>query len=168
VAGRAVIASGPVIQVAWVVEDLDAIEELLTRQYGLKSWVRMDGIRFGPDTCSYRGKPADFTADISMAYAGDLQLELIRPVSGESIYTEFLATAGPGLHHICFETDDMDRAVAHAEAAGIEVVQRGSMAGGLMEFAYFDGAAAGAPYIELARLSPEMQALYDDIKARTT
>lgn len=162
------IASGPIIQIAWVVEDLDALEGLLTHQYGVRSWVRMDGIHFGPDTCTYRGAPADFTADISLAYAGDLQLELIRPVAGESIYTEFLRASGPGLHHICFETDDMDRAVAAAESAGSAVIQRGSMAGGLMEFAYLDGAAAGAPYIELARLSPDMQAFYDDVRAKTS
>jgi catechol 2,3-dioxygenase-like lactoylglutathione lyase family enzyme len=162
------IASGPIIQVAWVVEDLGALEDLLTHQYGVKSWVRMEAIRFGPDSCTFRGRPADFTADISLAYAGDLQLELIRPVAGESIYSEFLAAAGPGLHHICFETEDMDRAVASAEAAGVEVVQRGSMAGGLMEFAYLDGSAAGAPYIELAWLSPDMRAFYDDVKTKTT
>lgn len=164
----ATIASGPVIQVAWVVEDLDALEQLLSRQFGVRSWVRLDSIHFGPDSCTYRGAPADFTADISMAYAGELQLELIRPVAGESIYTEFLASSGPGLHHVCFLTDDMDRAVANAESAGLDVVQRGSMAGGSIEFVYLDGAAFGAPYVELARLSPEMQAFYDDIKAQTS
>jgi catechol 2,3-dioxygenase-like lactoylglutathione lyase family enzyme len=162
------VASGPIIQVAWVVRDLDAIESLLTDQFGVRSWVRMDGIHFGPDTCTYRGAPADFTADISLSYAGDLQLEIIRPVAGESIYTEFLESMGPGLHHVCFETEDMDVAVANAETAGLEVVQRGSMAGGLMEFAYVEAATAGAPYIELARLSPDMRALYNDIQAQTT
>lgn len=161
------VASGPIIQVAWVVRDLDALEALLTDQFGVRSWVRMDGIRFGPDSCTYRGAPADFTADISLSYAGDLQLEIIRPVTGESIYTEFLDAAGPGLHHVCFETDDLDDAVAGAEEAGLEVVQRGSMAGGLMEFAYVEAAAAGAPYVELAWLSPDIRAFYDDVKAKT-
>jgi len=160
------IASGPITQVAWAVRDLEALESLLTDQFGVRSWVRMDGIHFGPDSCTYRGAPADFTADISLSYAGDLQLEIIRPVTGESIYTEFLESAGPGLHHVCFETDDMDRAVAGAEASGLEIVQRGSMAGGLMEFAYVEGAAAGAPYLELAWLSPDMRAFYDDVKAK--
>jgi catechol 2,3-dioxygenase-like lactoylglutathione lyase family enzyme len=162
------VASGPITQVAWVVTDLDAIEQLLTTQFGVKRWVRLDGIHFGPESCTFRGAPADFIADISLSYAGDLQLELIRPVTGESIYTEFLAAAGPGLHHVCFETDDMEQAVANAVKAGLEVIQRGSMAGGSMEFAYLDGAAAGAPYIELARVSPDMQAFYDDVKAQVS
>ena len=35
-----------------------------------------------------------------------MQLELIAPVKGESIYTEFLDRGGPGLHHICVEAAD--------------------------------------------------------------
>ena len=91
------------VQIAWVTRDLDATEEALTTLLGAKKWIRMPGVHFGPDTCTYRGRPADFVADISLSYAGDTQLELIAPVSGESIYTEFLDAAGPGLHHICVE-----------------------------------------------------------------
>ena len=50
----------------------------------------MPDVHFGPDTCTYRGAPADFVANISLSYAGDMQLELIEPVSGDSIYSEFL------------------------------------------------------------------------------
>ncbi len=158
------VASGPIIQVAWVVTDLDAMEELLTTSFGTGAWTRMPAIHFGPESCTFRGEPAEFTADISLAYAGDLQLELIRPVTGENIYTEFLARSGPGLHHVCWEVDDMDRAVADAAEAGLSVLMRGSMADGMIEFAYLDGAAAGAPYIELARLSDEIKAFYEAIR----
>ena len=98
------------VQIAWVTRDLDATEKALTMLLGAKKWMRMPGVHFGPDTCTYRGKPADFVADISLSYAGETQLELIAPVSGESIYTEFLDRAGPGLHHICVEVDDLEEA----------------------------------------------------------
>ncbi len=91
------------VQIAWVTRDLDATEKALTMLLGAKKWIRMPGVHFGPDTCTYRGRPADFVADISLSYAGETQLELIAPVTGESIYTDFLDRAGPGLHHICIE-----------------------------------------------------------------
>src|SRR5688572_1869099 len=97
--------SGPITQVAWVTDDLDATESVLGALVGAGGWTRMPDIRFGPDTCTYRGRPADFVADISLAYSGDLQLELIRPVFGESIYTEHLERHGAGLHHVCVEVD---------------------------------------------------------------
>src|SRR6185312_6055102 len=120
------------VQIAWVTRDLDATEKALTTLLGARNWIRMPGVHFGPETCTFRGQPADFVADISLSYAGDTQLELIAPVSGESIYTEFLDTCGAGLHHVCVEADDVDAVVC---ATGAEVVQRGVMTGGV-EFAY--------------------------------
>ena len=43
------------------------------------------------------------------------------------MYSEFLDTAGPGLHHVCVEADDpeaFDAALADAERNGTDVVAR--------------------------------------------
>jgi catechol 2,3-dioxygenase-like lactoylglutathione lyase family enzyme len=148
------------VQIAWVTRDLDATEKALTTLLGAKKWIRMPGVHFGPDTCTYRGRPADFVADISLSYAGDTQLELIAPVTGESIYTDFLDIAGPGLHHVCIETDDVEHALTERDA---EAVQRGVMPGG-MEFAYVTAQDAGVPYIEIAYIPSEIRAFFDYIK----
>jgi catechol 2,3-dioxygenase-like lactoylglutathione lyase family enzyme len=148
------------VQIAWVTRDLDATEKALTSLLGAKKWIRMPGVHFGPDACTFRGRPADFVADISLSYAGDTQLELITPVTGESIYTEFLDSAGPGLHHICVEADDVEAALAERDA---EVVQRGVMPGG-MEFAYVSAQQAGVPYIEIAHISDAIRAFFDYVK----
>ncbi|KAA1416881.1 VOC family protein [Nocardioides humilatus] len=160
------IASGPIIQVCWVVEDIAAAETFHREHFGAGPFLRIPDVRFGPEEATYRGQPADFTAHVSMAYIGDLQLELIQPVAGESIYTEFLARSGPGLHHICFETPDLAASIERARAAGMEIVQQGVMGGGMMSFAYVDGAGWGAPYVELAELGDDIRALYASIKAR--
>ncbi|TNM42861.1 VOC family protein [Nocardioides albidus] len=158
---------GPVTQLAWVTDDLDATEQALGATLGAHGWTRMPGVHFGPDACTLRGRPADFTADISLSYAGELQLELIRPVTGASMYAEFLAERGPGLHHVCCEVPSMDEALARAERDGFTVVQAGTMAGGLMRFAYLDTSTAGASYVELAEISPDLQAMFADIRARS-
>ena len=44
---------------------------------------------------------------------------------------------------------------------------RGSMMDGEIEFAYVDGSAAGAPYVELARIGPQMREFYDAIKEQS-
>ena len=154
------------VQIAWVTAELDATETALSALLGAKKWVRMPRIHFGPDSCTYRGRPADFYADISLSYAGDMQLELIAPVSGDSIYTEFFKDSGPGLHHICIDAADADgfaTGVAQAVEGGAEVVQQGVMPGGI-EFAYVSAAAAGVPYLEIAHFPPEIRAVFDYIK----
>jgi catechol 2,3-dioxygenase-like lactoylglutathione lyase family enzyme len=159
------IATGPITQVCWVVDDIEAAEEFHREQLGTAAWTRMPDVRFGPEDATYRGEPADFTAHVSLGYAGDLQLELIQPVTGRSIYTEFLSgTPRGGLHHVCFETDDLAAAVARAERAGLEVVMQGTMGGGLMSFAYVDGARWGAPYVELVELTDDIRAFFAGIR----
>jgi catechol 2,3-dioxygenase-like lactoylglutathione lyase family enzyme len=159
-----VIATGPLTQVAWVTDDLDATERLLADQFGTGGWTRIPDVVFGADSTTLRGEPVEFVAHISLAYSGDLQLELIQPVRGPTVHAEFLAAHGPGLHHVCFEVDDVSAACAAAEAAGTPVLMRGSMMDGEIEFAYLDGSAAGAPYVELARIGPQMRAFYAAIK----
>jgi catechol 2,3-dioxygenase-like lactoylglutathione lyase family enzyme len=158
------ISTEPIMQICWVTADLDASEAFFGRQFGVKRWTRIPDVAFGPDTCTYRGAPADFVIDVSLSYLGDLQLELIRPVRGASIYADHLDRAGAGMHHVCVLPADFDAAVAAAEADGVEIAQRGSMAGGAMRFAYVDGTSAGAAYIELAELGPPMLALFASIK----
>ena len=153
-------------QIAWVTQDLDATETALTGLLGVRKWVRIPDVHFAPDSCSYLGKPADFVAGISLSYLGDMQLELIAPVRGENIYSDFLRDRGPGLHHVCMEAETLegfDAALAEAADHGAEVVQQGVMPGGI-HFAYVSAPQAGVPYIEIAYISPDMRAFYDYIK----
>ena len=154
------------VQIAWVTHDLTATETALTSLLGVRRWVRIPEVHFTPDTCSYRGEPADFVAGISLSYLGEMQLELIQPVRGANIYSDFLRESGPGLHHICMAVDDAESFAAAVDAAarhGAAVVQRGIMPGG-MEFAYVSAVDAGVPFIEIAHIGPEIQAFFDYIK----
>ena len=132
----------------------------------MKKWVRIPDVHFAPDACSYLGKPADFVASISLSYLGDMQLELIEPVRGDNIYSDFLRDSGPGLHHICIEAESpeqFDAALVEAADMGAKVVQQGVMPGGI-QFAYVSAAQAAVPFVEIAYISPEMRAFYDYIK----
>lgn len=161
------IARGPIVQICWVTDDIAATERLLSEQFGVAAWTRITDIVFGAADTTLRGEPVELSMHVSLGYAGDLQLELIQPVGGPGIHREFLDAHGPGLHHVCFEVDDLAVACAAAEAAGVPVLMRGSMMDGEIEFAYVDGSAGGAPYVELARIGPQMRAFYDAIKAES-
>lgn len=66
-----------------------------------------------------------------------VNVELIEPLSGPSIYTSHLEEDGPGIHHIgCFTYDDPRAVVEQYREAGIEVVQSGCFEG--LEFWYLD------------------------------
>src|SRR5438309_8077936 len=57
------------------------------------------------------------------AAAGQGQLELVEPVGEKSPVLRFLQQGG-GLHHVCYEVPDIERQVAHMQAAGAALVRR--------------------------------------------
>lgn len=56
--------------------------------------------------------------------AGHTTLEIIAPASppGNPGLDRFLDRRGPGLHHICFEVDDLAAALATLKAAGVRLI----------------------------------------------
>ena len=85
---------------------------------------------------TYRGMPGNFKMRIALAPFGPVQLELIEPLAGESIYNEFLEQKGEGLHHLGFDVDNMEDRISASEKIGIQVLQSGRRIGAA--FAYMD------------------------------
>lgn len=56
----------------------------------------------------YHGKPAWGKERIANARVGDVELELVQPVEGYSIYQDWLDERGEGLHHLTFLCEDVD------------------------------------------------------------
>lgn len=56
--------------------------------------------------------------------ATDTALEVIAPAApdGNPGLRKFLDRRGPGLHHICFEVDDLPGALASLKAAGVRLI----------------------------------------------
>ena len=51
---------------------------------------------------------------------------MIQPLEGENnAYKQFLDEKGGGIHHVLFETQDMDRTVRLLNEEGIQVLQNG-------------------------------------------
>ena len=116
---------GSMIQVAYVVRDLEAA---LKRQWEICGVGPWSIYTFSPDKVQnymYRGKPATHTCYIAVAWDDRIQIELMQPISGRSIYDEFLETKGEGLHHVKLFHADCAKAVAAYERRGYPVIQSG-------------------------------------------
>jgi methylmalonyl-CoA/ethylmalonyl-CoA epimerase len=53
---------------------------------------------------------------------GETEIELLEPIDPEGGVAKFLAKRGEGLHHLCFETDDVAEALAAAKAKGLPMI----------------------------------------------
>ena len=54
--------------------------------------------------------------------AGESLVELLAPAEPTSPIAKFLDKRGPGIHHICFNVDDLDAALARCRAAGLRLI----------------------------------------------
>ena len=86
--------------------------------------------------------------------AGGL-LELLEPMAPDSPVARFLTRRGEGLHHVCFEVEDIHRTLAALESRGVRLVDREPRrgAGGHL-VAFIHPASAGGVLLELKQADP--------------
>lgn len=53
---------------------------------------------------------------------GETNLELLESTEPEGAIGKFIASRGPGVHHLAFRVDDIEAAVAHATQHGLQVL----------------------------------------------
>lgn len=56
--------------------------------------------------------------------AGDAEVELLQPLRDDTPVGKFLASRGPGLHHIAVAVPDIEQAMADARAQGLELIDQ--------------------------------------------
>src|SRR6185295_10788261 len=106
------------MQVALVVRDLEAAMRTYVHEYGIGPWQIYE---FNPDTVSEMmkdGEPAEFAFRLALAMIGTTQWELIQPLDDKSMYAEFLAEKGEGLHHVALGVPDYTEALDTMRAKG--------------------------------------------------
>ena len=65
----------------------------------------------------------------ALLQVGESEIELLEPLSPDNGVGKFLARRGGGLHHVCFETEDVERELAGARAKGIQLIDPKPRAG---------------------------------------
>lgn len=138
-------------QVALVVPDLEAAVENYWKLFGIGDWHFYTYARPMVQRMTYRGQPTEYAMRIALSYFGSMRVELIEMKEGDTVYAEFVRDHGYGVHHFGLLVDDMGKALAQAEAAGIEMIMDGAGFGldGDGHYAYLDTEAQLGVTLEL-------------------
>ena len=59
---------------------------------------------------------------VAMFPVGESRVELLEAMGEDTPVGRFLAKRGPGIHHLCFEVDDIEAEIARISAAGMRVL----------------------------------------------
>lgn len=95
----------------------------------------------------FRGKPATGRFKAAIGRNGSMVVELFQALEGETPYAEFARAKGEGLHHLGYQVEEIDSALAALQLEGIEPIFHGKSPQG--SFAYFETDRIGGIVFEL-------------------
>ena len=112
-------------QIAIVVEDLRMVAENYWNILGIGPWDIYDWEFPRVYDRTYHGKKTWSREKIALTRVGGVELELVQPLDGDSIYRDFIAERGEGIHHLQFKDDKVDDVAAVLSDQGFPCVQSG-------------------------------------------
>jgi len=75
------------------------------------------------------GLPLDHFKDVAgqkalvaLLTVGESEVELVKPTSDDSGIARYLQKRGPGMHHICFEVDDLSGMLTRLKEQGVRLI----------------------------------------------
>jgi catechol 2,3-dioxygenase-like lactoylglutathione lyase family enzyme len=138
-----------VTQIGIVVPDLEEAMASYEEKFLIGPFERVpDFQKLGYQETYYRGEPEKFNSTFTFFRLGMMEIEIIQPLYGRSIYRDFLGAGRQGLHHLGFDVhDDFDQRLAAYAEIGIGVLMSGRSPN--RAFAYLDTEKSGGVIFEL-------------------
>jgi methylmalonyl-CoA epimerase len=106
---------GRIDHVGVAVEDLDQAVVLYSERFGM--------------TEQHRETVEEFGVEAVLLEVGEGHVELLEPLSEESAIGRFLARNGPGVHHVAYQTDDIEATLERVRRAGVDAIDEQPRAG---------------------------------------
>ncbi|MDO8671362.1 MAG: methylmalonyl-CoA epimerase [Dehalococcoidia bacterium] len=81
---------------------------------------------------------------------GDSEIELVEPMDPQGGVATFIERKGEGLHHICFEVDNIDSEIKSLTEKGVQMIDKQARKGAAGMVAFIHPKSTGGVLIELA------------------
>jgi methylmalonyl-CoA/ethylmalonyl-CoA epimerase len=91
----------------------------------------------------------------ALLQVGESEIELLEPLSPDNGVGKFLARRGGGLHHVCFETEDVELELEGAKAKGIQLIDQKPRAGLAGMICFLHPKATRGVLVEYAQPFPD-------------
>jgi methylmalonyl-CoA/ethylmalonyl-CoA epimerase len=123
--------------VSIVVRDLDE---------GLKTFEGLLGTKH-----SHIEQVPDQGIKAAMIQVGNVEVELIQPITADSGVAKFLENKGEGIHHVCFEVDDVDKELQSLADSGVQLIDKQGRKGLAGKIGFVHPKSTKGVLIELAQ-----------------
>lgn len=105
----------------------------------------------------HRETVAEQGVEAALLDVGDGHVELLQPLGPDTAVGKFLARRGPGLHHVAYRVDDVERTLSALAAAGMRLIDerpRTGIRGSRVAFVH--PASTGGVLTEIVQPAPEV------------
>jgi len=124
-------------QTCLMVRDIQKSMESLWETFGIGPWTVYVYEPSSLTEMKYQGREGYFGMQLARAKWGVIELELIQPLEGENIYSDFLEEHGETLHHLgWFKVENLAETTKRMEELGFPCLMSGRTY--RSRFAYFD------------------------------
>lgn len=84
---------------------------------------------------------------------GESDVELVKPTADDTGVAKFIAEKGGGMHHLCFEVDDIDAMLAELKAKGVRLINETAQVLPGRKMAFVHPKSTGGVLVELYQLT---------------
>ena len=91
----------------------------------------------------------DQQVNVAFLPIGESNLELVQPTTQDSGIAKFLEKRGEGIHHVCIEVPDIEKALAQLKAHDVQLIDQEPRRGAHGRIAFIHPKAAHGVLIEL-------------------
>jgi methylmalonyl-CoA epimerase len=104
----------------------------------------------------HRETVAEQGVEAALLDVGDGHVELLAPLDPETPVGRFLSHRGPGLHHVAYRVDDVERTLSVLSAAGLRLIDERARTGIRgSRVAFVHPASTGGVLTEIVQPAPE-------------
>lgn len=89
---------------------------------------------------------------------GESEVELLNPSSPDSTLAKFLQDRGPGMHHLCFEVDDLAGMLADLKSKGFRLINETPVVLPGRKMAFVHPKSSGGVLVELYEVTGNAEA----------
>ena len=92
--------------------------------------------------------------DVAFLPIGSSNVELLKPTVADTGVARFLEKRGPGIHHMCFEVDDIEATLDQLRAKNVQLINEQPQEGhGGRKYAFVHPKSTGGVLVELYQLT---------------
>ncbi|MEW6178542.1 MAG: methylmalonyl-CoA epimerase [Chloroflexota bacterium] len=86
---------------------------------------------------------------------GESEVELVRPTSEDTGVAKFLAERGGGMHHLCFEVDDIQAMLEDLKSKGVRLINETPLELPGRKMAFIHPKSSGGVLVELYEITAQ-------------